>query len=230
MGLLYASLPSSIVLMAAMVCGSAGTSLANKSSWIVSNLRARTNYGAAVVQSTVGWSLADRLKVQIRIEKGGQHQQAEYLWKVAKEPAEAAQTTLTQLVAKRGGPKEGPVELSVGTGEKESADPLELAARDALTSASHLYYTQALTAQQWAQALAAKGQVSEAIAATRLGITALGNRYQSPDMIDDTEMNLIAANAAERNGHPSEARGLLEGVLRGRLAAYQKQRGPTPAQ
>jgi len=36
-------------------------------------------------------------------------------------------------------------------------------------------------------------------------------------------------NAAERNGRPSEARGLLEGVLRGGLEAYRKLRGPTPA-
>jgi len=230
MGLLHASLPSSIVLIAAMVCGSAGSSPANKSSWIASNLRARTSYGAAVVQSTVGWSVADKLKVEIRIEKGGQHHEAEYLWKVAKEPADAAQTTLAQLVAKRGGPKGGPINLSVGMGEKESTDPVESSARDALTNASHLQYTQALTAQKWAQALAANGQVSESMAATRLGITALGNRYESPDLIDDTQMNLIAANAAEKNGRQSEARGLLEGVLRGRLEAYQKLRGPTLAQ
>jgi len=230
MGLSHASFSSSIVLMAAMACGSAGTSTAHKPSWIASNLRARTSYGAAIVQSTVAWSIADQLKVQIQLEKGGQQHEAEYLWKVAKEPADAAQATLAQLVAKRGGPKQGPVNFSVGTGEKQSSDPLDVSARDALTNASHLHYTQALTAQKWAQALVAKGQISESLEATRLGITALGDRYQSPNLDDDTEMNLIAGNAAERNGRQSEARGLLEGVLRGRLEAYQKLRGPTVAQ
>lgn len=230
MGILHASFPSSIVLMAAMVCGSAGTSAADKSGWIASHLHAKTSYGAAVVESSVGWSLADQLKVQIQIAKGGQQHEAEYLWKVAKEPADAAQATLAQLVAKRGGPPQGPVNLSVGTGGKESTDPLELSARDALTNASHLHYTQALTAQRWAQALVAQGKISESLEATRLGISALGDRYLSPGMDDDTEMKLIAGNAAERNGRQSEARGLLEGALRSRLEAYQKLRGPAVAQ
>ncbi|HEU4578776.1 MAG TPA: hypothetical protein VFS67_11015 [Polyangiaceae bacterium] len=229
MGLLHASFPSSIVLLTAMVCCSVGSSAASKSGWIASHLQSRATYGAALVHSSVTWSVADQLKVQVQIEKGGQQQAADYLWKVAKEPADAAQATLAQLVAKRGGPQQGPVQLSTGTGEKES-DPLELSARDALSNASHLHYTQALTAQKWAQALAAKGQVNESIEATLLGIHALGDRYQSPGLDDDTEMNLIAGNAALQHGRQKEAQGLLEGVLRGRLEAYQKLRSPTPAQ
>jgi hypothetical protein len=203
--------------------------MSDKPAWVGSTLRARSTHGTATLATDVAWPAADKLTVRVRIDAAGSHHEAVYAWQVSPDSVARARTALAGLRAKRGNPK-GVVALTLGDSKPTAvADPAEAQARDALVAAAHLEYSQALTAQRWSQALVARGDRARAIELARLGITALGEAYVSPDLDDDTEMKVIAADAAAEKGRHAEALGLLVGVLSSRLEEYAKLRAPLSA-
>jgi hypothetical protein len=203
--------------------------LASNPSWIVSTLRSRATFEGATITSVVSWSSAEKITLHVRVDSAAAHADADYAWKVDKASADKALDKFAQLRAKRGGSK-GALALTLGEGSpQQAAEPVEVAARDAITRASHLEYSQALTVNAKVEELSARGDVALAIDAARVGIAALGELYSSPGLDDDTDMKLITGNDAADKGHPAQAFALIQGVLQARLEAYRKLRTPTSA-
>ena len=92
-------------------------------------------------------------------------------------------------------------------------------ARNVLERVAHLPYVKAAAYQQRAQALPTG---KEAVEAWREGINALGKSYQSADIIDDTGMKLMLAEAKVKSGEFPMAAGMFQRILESRLHNYKR--------
>jgi hypothetical protein len=227
MGPSLASLASAFAVAIAITCsGAQDMNGANQPSWIASTLRVRSHYAGSIANSKVSWSDPDKVQVHVQLDAGKNHCETQYSWKVDKTETIRAQTVLSKLRAKKRDAK-GAIALSVGDGaQSDAADPAEADARDVLIRASHLRYAEALTAHTKAKELVARDP-QHAIELERVGVAALSDLYESPDLIDDTQMKLIMADDAFDKGQRAEALALLQGVLDSRLSAYRALRVPT---
>jgi hypothetical protein len=61
------------------------------------------------------------------------------------------------------------------------------------------------------------------------GLTDLGNRYLTADIIDETGMKLMVAEVEEKKGSLSTAAGIRRGVLSSRLSLLRQKIAATPA-
>lgn len=93
----------------------------------------------------------------------------------------------------------------------------------------HGAYLQAQAALDEGASRLSAGRAEEAIARLQEGLAALGDRYRTPDLIDDTGMKLLAAEDNQRAGRTPEAAEVMRRVLAARLSLYRQKHGlPTP--
>lgn len=203
------------------ICGVMGAevSMSTAHEFIAATLEARSG----PIASAVDWSAPEAVAVTARLELPGAPPEASYRWQVPATAAADGQAALAALRAARGGA--GPVTLP-----EAPVAPDEAEARRALAALSHLRYSEAAAAHAAGAALSARGETEAALRAFEAGIEALGDLYQSPDLIDDTGMKLAMGRAARTQGRTVEAAALLSGVLESRLAAYREKEEPREAE
>jgi hypothetical protein len=78
------------------------------------------------------------------------------------------------------------------------------------------------------ESLQATREYKAAIDAYFSGIVKLGNRYRSPDLIDDTEMKRMLAESEKTKGNLETAANLLHNVLESRVQTYQAHHPTVP--
>jgi len=100
--------------------------------------------------------------------------------------------------------------------------------RNSFEKLSHLQYTEALAALASGRNFLEKGKLKDAIDAFRIGIEALGDRYESLAVIDDTGAKLVLAEHNLSTGKVAEAAALFDRVLEGRILVYRDQFKPEP--
>jgi hypothetical protein len=100
--------------------------------------------------------------------------------------------------------------------------------RDDFVQLSDTYYRDAVAALAHGRDLQASGKLEDAISAFRAGIEALGDRYESSEIIDDTGAKEMLALHNVEIGKLAEAAALLEGVLAARTQAYEDRRRREP--
>lgn len=98
--------------------------------------------------------------------------------------------------------------------------------RQGFDNLAHLHYTEAIAALELGHNLSAMDRQRDAIAAFRLGIEALGDRYVGPNLIDDTNAKFILAEHSLRINKMAQAAALFERVLESRTQAYQRRFNP----
>jgi hypothetical protein len=146
-----------------------------------------------------------------------------HAWRVPPDEAKALWAALDRLRLESAAPGDVALHWREESPTPESAGQRNL--REALHRAGHAEASVASTALHAGQALAGAGRLDDAIAMYRFGIAELGDRYTSPELIDDTESKLILAQHVLAAGKTAQAAALLERVLESRTAVYAKRFG-----
>lgn len=73
------------------------------------------------------------------------------------------------------------------------------------------------------ESLLASGEFSKALDACRRGLKILGDEYSSPDLIDDTDLKLLAATLREEEGRIDDAASVTCSILRGRYELWHSK-------
>jgi hypothetical protein len=73
------------------------------------------------------------------------------------------------------------------------------------------------------EALLALGQFTKALDTCRSGLKVLGGDYSSPDLIDDTDLKLLAATLQEKDGKLDNAALVTCRILRERYGQWQSK-------
>lgn len=193
--------------------------------------------GAATAVGTWSEEGAHRAAAKVAGEPAGE---AVFEWGAAPKEAEGAQAALGRVSAaaavgaagaSRAGGAEGeaPVytlTLTGAGGERtvtwdDATETPELAeVRAFFEGAGHLVFAIASAHRKRAGALFEGDRTEEGVAELRAGLDALGKRYQSPKVIDDTGMKMVLATASEKQGKVEQAKALYSGILDTRLAVY----------
>ena len=108
---------------------------------------------------------------------------------------------------------------------ERDATPPQRSVQERLDGLGHVEASQALSALHEGQASRAGGRLDQAIALFRFGIDTLGDRYASPDLLDDTGAKLALANLILTTEKREQAATLFERVLESRTAVYVKRHG-----
>lgn len=197
----------------------------NEQSFLAAWAQLRRPASVAVIE----WSKPRAVSISLRLAPAGQSLQRE--WHGVPREYEGAQGALAaaqHLQTRDAGEciveirPQGKAAVRLAWSPATETAPLA-AVRQALESVSHVDYTEALAWLERGRALAAAGTLPDAIEAYHSGINALGSRYSTPEIVDDTEMKLELAEDARSEGNLARAATLLERVLADRTSLYQRQ-------
>jgi hypothetical protein len=97
--------------------------------------------------------------------------------------------------------------------------------RQMLEKVGHFRYAEALAYGRQGDELGRTRVYGRAIQSLRTGLEALGERYWSEDLRDDTGLYLLLAQTSERAGQMDAAWSTYNTVLSSRLGAYQRLHG-----
>jgi len=103
-----------------------------------------------------------------------------------------------------------------GSAVAETGQPREI-----LIEHSHIPFMRASAAWDAGRALVEGGQLADAITVFRGGIEALGDRYKTPELIDDTGTKATLAEMKRKAGDLTTAAVLYDRVLEARISAYR---------
>ena len=68
------------------------------------------------------------------------------------------------------------------------------------------------------------GHFEKALVSCREGLKTLGDEYSSPDLLDDTDMKLLAAEIQEAEGKLGNAATVTCRILRSRIELWERKR------
>jgi hypothetical protein len=172
-------------------------------------------------QVVIRWRGPDAVTARVHVKAQPARHDETHAWRIDPEDAKALWASLDRVRRETGAAGD----LSLRWREEAPApeSPAQRELRERLHRVGHAEGAVALTALHVGQALAAAGRRDDAIAMYRFGISELGARHASVELLDDTGTKLILAEHRLAAGDADQAAALLERVLDSRATVYARR-------